>query len=484
MGIVILMSGFMLYQSKMLSALTHNWSLVTAVELERSNKLTKLERSLGYTGFIHHFKNYLLRRSDVYFDKAISSYIIAKENLTQLEKKSISEKEKENILVISKTINEYYENLQNAHKYWQNLSTEELDKRVKIDDLPAEKALNELRNFIEQEYAIQFESTRLKNEALEEKTLFTTLVLIPVMLVLSIVFYFFLKRFSKIFSENNVILEHSPDGIIYSDEQGNILQANQKARSLFEYTTDEFTRLTIEDLIPDRHRGQHIKTRKDFMKKEQHQAMTQRDTVIQGKTKSGTFVDLSIEIASIHVEGKKRAIAITRDITNINHLRKEASLDFLTNSYNRRSIDKYLNDEIERTKRYKRPLSLMIIDIDNFKHLNDKNGHLFGDQAIIQVAEFIKSTIRPSDKFGRWGGDEFLLICPELEGENAIAFAERIRSDFCQQTISKENNITLSIGIATYQSELNLTASQLVSNADSALYQSKKEGKNKVNIFK
>lgn len=426
MGIVIIMSGFMLYQSKVLSTLTYNWGLVTINELERAHKLTKLERALGYTGFIHHYKNYLLRRSDVYFERAISSFKIANENLTKLEKDSLSDDERKNILIISKTINQYYQNLQYAHKYWQDIPTDELDKRVKVDDLPAEKALNELRNLIEQRFTTQYKSTHLKNQTLEKNTLISTIIVTTVLFILSIVFYIILKRLSKTYRENNIILEHSPDGIISTDEHGNILHANQVARNLFEYTKSEFRRLTIEDLIPNKHRRGHINKRKDFMQKEQHREMAQRVDNIQGKTKSGTYVDLNIEIASIVVEGEKRAIAIVRDITNINYLKKEASIDYLTNSYNRRSIDKYLNEEIGRTKRYKHPLTLMLIDIDNFKHLNDKNGHLFGDEAIKAVTEYLKSSIRPSDKLGRWGGDEFLLICPEITGENSITFAERI----------------------------------------------------------
>lgn len=373
--------------------------------------------------------------------------------------------------------------LQMSHGEWLNIPTNELDKRVKVDDIPAEKALNKLRYLIEHEFKIKYENILLTNSELEKNTLIYTIILIPTMLILSIVFYFFLKRFSKIYSENNIILERSPDGIISTDENGNILQANRVARQIFGYDIDEFKRLSIEDLIPQKYRSDHIENRKNFMNKEQHRAMNQRDTIIQGKTKSGSYVDLSIAIASISIEGKNRAVAITRDITNINHLKQEASLDYLTNTFNRRSIDKYLNEEIERVKRYLRPLTIMLIDIDNFKSLNDKNGHLFGDEAIKQVSEYLQSTLRPSDKLGRWGGDEFLLICPELEDEYSIELAERIRSNFGSHPISIKHNITLSIGIATYKSDLNITASQLVSNADSALYRSKNAGKNKVNAF-
>lgn len=483
MAIVILSSGFMLHQMKALNTLNNNWNLFTAAELKKATTLTSIERSLGYTGFIHHFKNYLLRRSDFYYDKAIESYKSAKNNLLLLEEISSTAEEKHNIVIVSNTIDEYYLNLQKAHDEWHSFSIAELDKKLKVDDFPAKSSLDNLRQLIEQRFDLKYQDNLLKTNSLSRNTFVSAFIIIPLMFFLSIAFYLLLKRYTKIYTENNIVLERSPDAILSADANGKIIQANHVARELFGYSANEFSHLTIEDLILKEFRNQHIENRKHFIKKEQHRQMSQRDTLIQGVKKSGELVDLNITIASTKIDGETRTITIARDITSINNLEKEATLDHLTSCLNRRAIDQHLNDEIERTKRYQRPLTLMLIDIDRFKNLNDQHGHLMGDEAIKTVSSFLKDMIRPSDKLGRWGGDEFLLICPELEELSSLEFAERIRTQFCQHPIAMQFDITLSIGIVTYLGEDDLIASQLVNKADSALYRSKKEGRNKVNIF-
>lgn len=480
---VILLSIFLFHLTRQLHTLNDEWNKVTAIELERSSILTEVQRSIGYTGFIHHFKNYILRRSDVYFDRAVESYQLTKSKLKHLSEQLDSEDEKANIQVVSDTLDEYYLKLQQAQSHWQGLPVNELDELVKVNDEPAKESLKQLRELIIHRFNNDYRSTLLKTQSLNQYTLISTLVIIPAMMVLSLMLYIFMKRFGKIFRENQTILESSPDGIISADEHGNVVKANKVARQIFGYDHDEFLTLKIEDLMDDKYKSKHIKNRENFVKQEQHRHMNQRDTRILGKTKSGEFIDLSITIASVFIDGKSRSIVITRDITSINHLEKEANLDYLTNTINRRAIDKCINDEMLRTKRYQRPLSIMIIDIDNFKQLNDQQGHLMGDKAIIHVAEFLKSSVRPSDKLGRWGGDEFLLVCPELNSQSALELAERIRTTFASLDLSCEHKMTLSIGIDTYEGDSDATINKLLTNADSALYHSKNKGKNQANVF-
>ena len=156
--------------------------------------------------------------------------------------------------------------------------------------------------------------------------------------------------------------------------------------------------------------------------------------------------------------------------------------DDLTGLFNSRQFYRHIAQEIDRSNRYFRPLSLILMDIDKFKSLNDTYGHLFGDKILSAIGEIIKSAIRMQDTAYRYAGDEFTIILPETELERAIAVAERVRHAVEVETRlltdSKPLKVTVSIGVVEY-----LTCEDVknfVHRADSAMYTSKKKGRNKI----
>jgi len=157
-------------------------------------------------------------------------------------------------------------------------------------------------------------------------------------------------------------------------------------------------------------------------------------------------------------------------------LEKLSETDYLTHSYNRSYIDKVINQERQRANRYQEPLSLILIDLDDFKKVNDSHGHLVGDEVLILTAHFIQTTIRETDTFGRWGGEEFVLICPSTNAQQAYKIAEKIRIGISQLEYPKNIQQTLSLGIARLQH--NESSDDWIARADSALYQAKHQGKN------
>lgn len=170
-----------------------------------------------------------------------------------------------------------------------------------------------------------------------------------------------------------------------------------------------------------------------------------------------------------------------RDIRKEKRLELEAQNDHLTQVYNRRHLDSVLLEEIERAKRYGRKLSVLLVDLDHFKELNDEHGHLKGDAMLKQLSQFLKVSVRPSDFIGRWGGDEFLLICPETGPDAALRFAYRLVEDF--QFLS-EGQLTLSVGVAGYDIVSDLISAQMfLDAADKALYKAKTEGRNQAQLF-
>lgn len=158
--------------------------------------------------------------------------------------------------------------------------------------------------------------------------------------------------------------------------------------------------------------------------------------------------------------------------------------DGLVKVYNRRYVEEQLANELLRVKRYGGELSVLIMDVDKFKQVNDKYGHQFGDRALIAFADLVKSLIRNVDLLGRYGGDEFILLLPETGLEGAISIAERIREAAEQQLRvdggGSASPITVSIGVSSYPDEGIESATEFLGRADRALYLAKKTGRNRV----
>lgn len=154
-----------------------------------------------------------------------------------------------------------------------------------------------------------------------------------------------------------------------------------------------------------------------------------------------------------------------------------STTDKLTQISNRMKLDQVLKEEFKRSKRYKRLLSIIIFDIDDFKHVNDNFGHLAGDEVLKKLADTVKSQIRTNDTIGRWGGEEFLVISPELDHENAKKLAEKIRISI-ENLNFNHTQCTASFGVATMTDEK--TISDLIKKSDRALYKAKANGKNQV----
>ncbi len=168
-----------------------------------------------------------------------------------------------------------------------------------------------------------------------------------------------------------------------------------------------------------------------------------------------------------------------------------ASIDDLTQLYNRRYFFERFNQEVERSKRYQRPLSCIIMDIDFFKQVNDSYGHLAGDQVLIDIAQIVKKNCRQSDLAGRYGGEELIILLPETEAAGAMIIADRIREMIEQhQTVDGKGvviGVTVSMGIASLNgTELrNIDKNErIIQYADDALLQAKKKGRNRIELYR
>jgi diguanylate cyclase (GGDEF)-like protein/PAS domain S-box-containing protein len=185
----------------------------------------------------------------------------------------------------------------------------------------------------------------------------------------------------------------------------------------------------------------------------------------------------------------KDFIHIIKDITKFKQaeekMRIMAITDFLTGIYNQRHFYNQLEQEIERVKRYRGTFSLILFDIDEFKGFNDKYGHLEGDNALAKVGEMVKQKIRKIDSAYRYGGDEFVILMPQTNKEEAIRMAERLLESFRNSVLITEGQEpvykTLSIGVTEYKPGDDLKL--IIYRVDQAMYQAKKRGGDKVYVF-
>jgi diguanylate cyclase (GGDEF)-like protein/PAS domain S-box-containing protein len=175
-------------------------------------------------------------------------------------------------------------------------------------------------------------------------------------------------------------------------------------------------------------------------------------------------------------------------LKEIEKMREEAVLlsyiDDLTRIYNHRFFIRQLTMEVGRQKRYSTPLSLLMIDIDYFKHYNDTNGHLAGDQALRAIAVLIQHGVRQSDIIARYGGEEFSAILINTGKEGAMKIAERVRRNvaethFPNESFQPNGDLTVSIGVGAFSPSVS-TLTDLIREADSALYRAKRAGRNRV----
>lgn len=157
-----------------------------------------------------------------------------------------------------------------------------------------------------------------------------------------------------------------------------------------------------------------------------------------------------------------------------------AITDSLTHAFNRRQMETLVHDEVERAQRYEQPMSLIILDIDHFKKVNDNYGHPVGDRVLQKVSEILAGSLRQSDSLGRWGGEEFLILLPQIHVGAAASVAEKLRLAVCTTNFELKAPVTISLGVAELRADE--SAGEWITRADQALYLAKDLGRNQLAI--
>ena len=202
--------------------------------------------------------------------------------------------------------------------------------------------------------------------------------------------------------------------------------------------------------------------------------------------KNFSFYNVQIIIKKILLPEREYFVAIITDITEQIIIQKQlkslATRDCLTGTYNRHKANQIIDEEIIRQNRYNGTFTLMMFDIDYFKLVNDTYGHNIGDSVLQELSKLILKNKRQSDKFARWGGEEFIMVLPETTSKDSLIFAKKIRKIIADHSFEKVAQITVSIGICVFQE--NDTKEKLLQKVDEALYEAKNKGRNRVILKK
>jgi diguanylate cyclase (GGDEF)-like protein len=184
------------------------------------------------------------------------------------------------------------------------------------------------------------------------------------------------------------------------------------------------------------------------------------------------------------IQTGRRIVELEDKLLESNRIQKDlASRDNLTSLWNRANVFQFLEEDLARGRRESRPVSVIMIDVDNFKRVNDAHGHLAGDVVLIQIAKRLEGGVRPYDKVGRYGGDEMLVVLPGCGLAEAAAIAERLRRSVSgekMQTPEGDFDVSVTLGCASSENIADATAETLVQASDAALYKGKRLGRDRV----
>lgn len=282
---------------------------------------------------------------------------------------------------------------------------------------------------------------------------------------------------SKLSEENDlyskIVDQHVP--ILDTDLQGTITRVNDAMCNLSGYRRKDVIGL------PSSLFQHHDTEPKDFVEMWRCLSDGQSWTgEFHNKNRNGQSFWLHSHISPrLDSKGNKIGyISVSSDISDRKKLETISEKDSLTGLYNRSKINEVLDTEYKRSERYHAPFCILIIDVDKFKVVNDTYGHLLGDSVLCELSNLLRYNVRQTDYVGRWGGEEFVVICPQTELEGGVAVAEKLRKSIELFNFDEVKKVTVSIGVSAFEKGYNIQ--KILESADKNLYRAKAAGRNKV----
>jgi len=303
----------------------------------------------------------------------------------------------------------------------------------------------------------------------------------------------------------DTILNTVPDGILITDPQGIILRANPAISKMLQYQTGDLMGTTIKTLLPETFKGSIQKTLDRLIAQNTNLGL-KPDNRLNAQRKDQSLLPIEATFSQMTIKEQSFYIAVFRDVSlraemeimmrKVNEklveankkLSIQADTDGLTQLANRMHFDRVFHDEIQRTRRQKSPICVLMCDVDYFKDYNDFYGHQAGDEVLKQVASMLSSCFKRSGELvARYGGEEFVAVLPSVHFAHARFSAQQAVDKLNELAIKHErsaisDHLTISIGIASFDGKnvQQLSDDGLLKLADDALYQAKEQGRNRV----
>ncbi len=280
------------------------------------------------------------------------------------------------------------------------------------------------------------------------------------------------------------ITNFAHDAVIMLDPEGRVTFWNPAAEEIFGYSAAEILGRSLHAVLaPGRQAAAYLKDFAEFQQSG-NGAFMGSTVELTARRKDGVELFVEVSLSAVRIKGGWHAVGIARDIT----VRKQAeqrlellaATDPLTGASNRRRFGEALRMEIARSRRYGAPLSLIVLDVDHFKRINDSLGHPTGDRVLVELAKLIAGNVREMDVFARLGGEEFAILAPNCDAVCVRQFAEKLRKAVEAHVFPGVGLLTCSFGVAEYRDDDD--PETLIEHADAALYRAKGEGRNRVVI--
>lgn len=288
------------------------------------------------------------------------------------------------------------------------------------------------------------------------------------------------------------LFENSPVACLLANQHGEIQLINPACASLFGYRVEELRGQSVELLMPAEARAEHATRMAGFFAAPRERLLgVSRD--LFGQRRDGVKLQIEIGVTPIRLGGEPLALATINDLSTRKAYEQAllamSRTDGLTGIANRRHFDQVLADEWRRLRRGKQGAALLMIDIDHFKALNDRHGHLVGDETLRMVGKALKQQLhRPGDFIARYGGEEFVVLLPDTDRDGAMLLAEQMRQAVEQLPAvgtsaddpGSGTPISISVGVGHCRDCNDCEAAELLATADRQLYGAKRAGRNRV----
>ncbi len=288
----------------------------------------------------------------------------------------------------------------------------------------------------------------------------------------------------------NEITNTMSDGLLVMDQDGRITFANPEALSLLGYSMDELLGGDMHEMLHVSPDGTPEPRGECRMLKVRQTGATYRGEEETFRHKDGSILPVSVSASVIVREGKVNSIVVAfHDVTERKQFEREleqrAQTDALTGLNNRRHFYELAESELSRSRRYSAPMTLLMLDLDNFKSINDTHGHHAGDEVLQSFSQTCLKTLREIDIIARIGGEEFVVLMPETSSEQALEAAERLRITLAESEVvagqGERLHFTVSIGVACLSAG-DQNIDDVLKRADEAMYQAKHAGRNTVRM--